>query len=145
MQEYLLRLYAGGYNTLYDAATSWIEPTDQAMIDAIDMLEESDIDVTDEEFLEFFNAWMISICDSNTALGHSIPDTVRLTVRPSYGGYGLDKNWSFSKNIMNIMGWTDQSPEVEIWKSVLKEAFLNLSQLGNDKLYGVVFIMFKNL
>lgn len=135
MQEYVLRLYSGGYNTLYDAAISWIDPTDQAMFDAIDMLEDARIVVSEDEFLQFFNAWMISICDSCTALGHSIPDTVRLTVRPSYGGYGLDHNWSFSNNIMNIMGWTEQSPEVEIWKSVLKEAFLDLSQLGNDKLY----------
>lgn len=135
MQEYLLRLYSGGYNTLYDAAISWIDPTDQAMFDAIDMLEEEGINVSEEEFLQFFNAWMISICDTATALGHSIPDTVRLTVRPNYGGYGLDKDWSFSKNIMDIMGWTDQSREVDIWKRVLKEAFLDFSQLGNEKLY----------
>lgn len=39
----------------------------------------------------FFNAWMLSICDMYTALGHTISDTVRLKVRPNYGGYGLEK------------------------------------------------------
>lgn len=41
MQEYLLRLFAGGYNTLYDSATSWIEPTEQALFDAVDALVET--------------------------------------------------------------------------------------------------------
>ena len=36
MQEYLLRMFSGGYNTLYDSAVSWIEPTDQSLFDAID-------------------------------------------------------------------------------------------------------------
>ena len=77
MQEYLLRLFAGGYNTLYDSATSWIEPTDQALFDAVDALEENHVTVTDEEFINLFNAWILSICDMSTALGHTINDTVR--------------------------------------------------------------------
>ena len=60
MQEYLLRLFAGGYNTLYDSATSWIEPTDQALFDAVDALEENNVTVTDEEFINFFNAWILT-------------------------------------------------------------------------------------
>lgn len=135
MQEYLLRLYAGGYNTLYDSATSWIEPTDQAMIDAIDMLDEANIDVTEEEFLDFFNAWIISICDTATALGHTISDEVRLKVRPNYGGYGLDKDQPFSKDINYIMGWDKNSEEAETWKHVFKECFLDNAQPDNGKLY----------
>ncbi len=135
MQNYLLRLFAGGYNTLYDAALCWIEPTDQALFDAVDSLEVSGIAVEDDEFREFFNAWMISICDTATALGHTIPDDVRLNVRPNYGGYGLDKEWSFSKNIKDIMGWSDNSDEMETWKRVLKEEFLDSAQPDNGKLY----------
>lgn len=135
MQEYLLRLYAGGYNTLYDAALSWIEPTDQALLNAMDMLEDAGITITEEEFLEFFNAWMISICDKATALGHTIPDDVRLRVRPNYGGYGLDKEWSFSKNIKDSMGWGDNSAEADIWKKVMKDSFLDLAQPDNGRFY----------
>ncbi len=135
MQEYLLRLYSGGYNTLYDSATSWLEPTDQALFDAVDTLEDAGIAIDGNEFLEFFNAWMISICDTATALGHTITDTVRLNVRPNYGGYGLDKDWSFSKNIKDIMGWDDKSQVADNWKRVLKENFLDASQPDNGKLY----------
>lgn len=135
MQEYLLRLFAGGYNTLYDSATSWIEPTDQALFDAVDALEENHVTVTDEEFINLFNAWILSICDMSTALGHTINDTVRLKVRPKRGGYGLDKDWEFSKVIREIMGWSDGNETEMAWKRVLKEAFLDSAQPDNGKLY----------
>ena len=135
MQEYLLRLFAGGYNTLYDSATSWIEPTDQALFDAVDALEENHVNVTDEEFIDFFNAWILSICDMSTAIGHTINDTVRLKVRPKYDGYGLNKNWEFSKVIRKIMGWSDINETEMAWKRVLKEAFLDTAQPDNGKLY----------
>lgn len=135
MQAHLLRLFSGGYNTLYDSATSWIEPTDSALMDALDMLDEAGYEVSEEEFLELFNAWMISICDTATAIGHTIPDAVRLEVRPNYGGYGLDKNWSFSKNIKDVCHWADNDPEAEIWVTILKKAFLDTAQPDNGKLY----------
>lgn len=135
MQEYLLRLFAGGYNTLYDSATSWIEPTDQALFDAVDALEENHVTVTNEEFINFFNAWILSICDMSTGLGHTINDTVRLKVRPKRGGYGLDKDWEFSKVIREIIGWSDGNETEMTWKRVLKEAFLDSAQPDNGKLY----------
>lgn len=135
MQEYLLRLFAGGYNTLYDSATSWIEPTDQALFDAVDALEENNVTVTDEEFIDFFNAWILSICDMSTAIGHTISDTIRLKVRPNYGGYGLDKDWGFSKTIREIMEWHDGNETEMAWKRVLKEEFLDSAQPDNGKLY----------
>ncbi|MBR0455593.1 MAG: DEAD/DEAH box helicase [Firmicutes bacterium] len=135
MQAHMLRLFSGGYNTMYDSATSWIEPTDISLMDAVDMLDEAGFNVTEEEFLEVFNAWVIGICDTATALGHTIPDTVRLQVRPNYGGYGLDMNWSIPKTIKDIMDWKDDSEEVSQWTDVLRKTFLDSSQSGTGKLY----------
>lgn len=135
MKEYLLSLFCGGYNTLYDSAISWIEPIDVALFDAIDMLDENGIEVTDEQFLELFNAWILNICDTGTALGHTISDDVRLEVRAKLGGYGLEKDWKFSQNISNIMGWKDDDDVVVVWKRVLKETFLDEGQNDKGKLY----------
>ena len=135
MKEYLLRLFAGGYNTLFDSATCWIEPTDQALFDAMDELNESHVDISEEEFLELFNAWILSICDTSTAIGHTISDTVRKNVRPVYGGYGLEANWTFSKTIQKIMGWNGENESEMIWKRVLKKTFLDAAQPDNGKLY----------
>ena len=96
---------------------------------------QSHIKVTEKEFIDVFNAWMLSICDMYTALGHTISDTVRLKVRPNYGGYGLEKNWEFSKVIREIMGWSDGNEAEMAWKRVLKEAFLDAAQPDNGKLY----------
>ena len=135
MQEYLLRLFAGGYNTLFDSATCWVEPTDQALFDAIDALEDSHITVTEDQLVKFFNAWFLSICDTNTAIGHTISDTVRMNVRQSHNGYGLSKDWSFSKSIREIMGWENDYEQELAWKRVMKETFLDSGQPDNGKLY----------
>ena len=135
MQEQLIRLFSGGYNTLYDSATSWIEPTDGSLIDAIDMLEEANINISEDDFLEVFNAWMMLVCDAATALGHTIPDIVRSKVRPLYNGYGLDKNWKFSKEMLEVLQWKEGTPEVIKWTEVLSRTFLDVAQPNNGKLY----------
>lgn len=135
MQEYLLRLFSGGYNTLYDSATSWIEPTEQALMDALERLEDYNICVSDHEFLEVFHAWMIFVCDTATALGHKITDTVRENVRISYGGYGLKKDWNFPRKIREVMGWSEKSQDVDVWRRVLREMFLDTAEPDNGRFY----------
>lgn len=136
MQKYLLRLFAGGYNTLYDSAISWIEPTDEALFNAVEALSEHKVTVSDEEFIELFNAWILFICDRYTAIGHTISDIeVRKNVRKNYDGYGLNKDWGFSKAIRKIMGWRDGDESELVWKRVLKEMFLDLGQPDKEKLY----------
>ncbi|MPM31522.1 hypothetical protein SDC9_78077 [bioreactor metagenome] len=98
-------------------------------------MDEQNIEVTEEEVLELFNAWMLSICDTSTAIGHTIADTIRMKVRPNFGGYGLDKDWGFSNKIHEIMGWNKESKIASTWKRVLREAFLDSAQPDNGKLY----------
>lgn len=135
MQGFLLKLFAGGYNTLYDSATCWIEPTDDAMFDALDQFEDEQVEISEEEFIEFFNAWIMEICDSKTALGHTISDDVRYDVRNPYYGYGLDKDWKFSRNICEIMKWEKDSKEEPIYRRIMESVFLDRMQPDNGKLY----------
>ena len=136
LQAHLLRLFSGGYNTLYDTAISWLEPTGDALEEVIDVLEERGIDVTEGEFLEVFNAWILQILDKDTALGHSISDDVRKQVRQSYdGGYGLKDDWKFSSTIKTIMTWTDSDPNALSWKCTLQELFLQRGVLDTGKRY----------
>lgn len=78
---------------------------------------------------------ILHVSDDSTALGHTIEDTVRLEVRPRYGkeGYGLKKEWNFSKEIQNIMGWSAETERT--WKRVLKDCFLVSAQKDNGNLY----------
>lgn len=126
MKEIILRFFCSGYNTLYDSAVSWLEPEQEALEDALYKLEEYGIETSEAEFLEIFNAWIISICDSNTALGYNIPDTIRKNVR-KYSpkeGYGLSDTWEFSQGIRSILGWEKDSTAMKNWRRVLQETFL---------------------
>lgn len=129
-KEHFIRLIAGGYNTIYDSAIGWIEPMDRNYKDACSDLAENNITVGKGEFLEIFNAWIMSICDDHVAIGHKIEDLVRLKVRMNYTHYGLDEGWKFSDNICKIMGWKDASEQERIWKRVLKDNFLEKTKDG---------------
>ena len=120
VQAQILRLFSGSYNTLYDSATCWLEPTDIERDDAMYVLEENGLKVSAADFTEVFNAWIMSVCDEATALGHTIPDSVRLKVRPSYGGYGLSQDWAFTKI----------DKDSEKWREVLSR-FLGSGATGN--------------
>ena len=135
MKEQLIRFYCGGYNTLVDSALSWIEPTDAAKWDALDALEEAGIEVSEEEFMEFFNAWILSTCDTSVILGHTIPDVIREKVRPNYVGYGIDKNKKFSTDIREIMGWSDNDSVAAKWSQILRETFMDEGSSSNGKYY----------
>ncbi len=135
MKEQLLRFYCGGYNTLVDSALSWIEPTDAAKWEAIDALEEAGIEITEDEFIELFNAWILSTCDTSVVLGHTISDIIREKVRPNYVGYGIDKDKKFSSDIRSIMGWGDNDPIAMTWGRILRETFMDEGQTSNGKYY----------
>ena len=135
MQEQLISLFGGGYNTLNDAAICWLEPTDSTLMDIEDLLEEGGISASTEEILAFFHAWLSDICDSATALGHTIIDGVRENVRMSYGGYGLSQDWSIPKKLCDIMAWGKDDKSAEIWRRVLRETVLDYAQPDNGRLY----------
>lgn len=135
MQEYLLRIFAGGYNTFYDSATSWIEPVEKVLFESLDALEERGLEVSEQEFLEIFNAWIRSICDTDTAMGPTISDTIRLEVRPNYGGYGLKADWQFSKVIRDVMAWKEEPQTESVWRHVLQDNFLLHGQMNNERMY----------
>lgn len=135
MKEQLLRFYCGGYNTLIDSAISWIEPTDTAKWDAIDSLEEAGISVTENEFIDLFNAWVLSVCDTSVVLGHTFPDTIREKVRPNYVGYGIEKDYKFPTVIREIMGWSKDDPVAAQWSRILRETFMDEAPSSNGKYY----------
>ena len=134
-QQYILRLFCAGYNSLYDAAISWLEPTDEALYDAIDDFEDLGIKVSAEEFIEIFDAWIRTVCSDVLAIGHTISDDVRQETLPYEGPVGLGQDWKFTTAIEKIMGWdSDQSAE-DRWKRILTKNFLEGTQPDNGKLY----------
>lgn len=135
MKELLLRIFSGPYNTLYDSAVAWLEPTDEVLNDIIYELEERGVEVDDSKVLELFNAWLIRMNDLYLPLGQTIPDEVRLEVKDNFNGFGLPVNWSFPKVIKDIMGWNDDSTEMMAFQAAFEEMILDKGQFSPDKLY----------
>lgn len=131
MKEQLLRMFCGGYDTLTSVALCWLSPTDEAMFDAVDELAEEGQTVSDEEFLEVFNAW-VSVCCDEVALGQTISDDIRRNVRKGYGstGYGLEDDWSMPATICEKMGWDKKGKTQDIWKRILQRRFLEKGDFG---------------
>ena len=124
MKEIILRLFCGGYNTLYDFAAGWLEPADEALEAAVEVLNELGVKTSDEEFIELFNAWVMSVCDQQRALGRGFSKTVRENAFKSYGGYGLEDGWEFSKTIRDIFDWDKNLSVKQSWHRALQEIFL---------------------
>ena len=135
IQEYLLQFYAGRYDTFCDCAVSWIAPADKTMWEAIRDLKERGVVVSEEEFRELFNAWILDITEKNLALGHTIPDVVRMELGQDREEFGLDPDWKFSGRIQEIMDWPKSSDEADAWKQVLQEHFLNIPRVNSGKRY----------
>ena len=128
-QSYLLRFFCGGYNTFYDSAASWLGMSKEAEFDVLNDSLFDELHFSKEEFKDFFNAWLLNIFDSTTALGNGISDDCRMEVRLNYGkGFGLKKDWKFGQNLRNIMGWKGKN-EIEIkLKDLLQTNFLKENQ-----------------
>ena len=66
----------------------------------------------------------MSLCGESAAIGHTVPDEIRLEVRQLFGGYGLDKNWKFPSVIHKIMSWGANDIEAQKLRDVLDDLFL---------------------
>lgn len=139
MQEYLLRLFAGKYNTFYDTAIMWLAPTQSAKNEYFKRIYDEIQFSEDEEsyFEDIFYAWIKSVLDEHAALDHTINDDVRHYVRRFYDNdkIGLLKNnWEFSKPIKNILNLKNNSKLEKTLKNALG-VFLESNKENPNKLY----------
>ncbi len=136
MKEYVIRMFAGGYNTLYDSATSWLEPTEDSLFLTQQGLNKRGIQIDQQQLLELFNAWFLSICDRFTAIGHNISDDIRLNVRQRYKHYGLEDDWTFNQTIIKIMGWTGKNDSTLLsFKDIFQNRFLKRHDVNSEASY----------
>jgi hypothetical protein len=131
-QEHLIRLFCGAHNTLYDTAFAWIEPTEYSLDEALEKLDDKGITISDDEFKSIFNAWVMDILSDGGALGHQIKDERREEVLPRFKRFGLPRNWKFTKDFINILGWKENDKIYDAWQKVFHDEFLDGS---DDKYY----------
>lgn len=91
-----LRLFCGTFNTLYDSAICWLEPTPETLDDILYVLETRNISGFDEKTLiKLFNLWFINVCQDLLALGQHIDNKARNEVRLGYQAWGIPRDKTF--------------------------------------------------
>lgn len=136
MQEQVLKMYCSPYRSLTDIAVSWLSPNnnDGVLDDALyEINDESDGNVTKQDFYEVFNAFMILVCGEKTALGSTFDDTARKDIRTWFDkeGFGLQADWDFSKVTNAVMEWSDD--EKDKWRTAFNN-FLSYNE-NSDRYY----------
>ena len=134
-KEQLLKIFCDSYVSLYDIAFAWLAPTEDALEEALERLEEEGVKIGEDEFIEIFNAWIKEILSDSAALGHLIHDECRKEVKASFGRFGLERNWKFTQKMTSIMNWKDNSNECEIFRKILHDEFLARSPDAEDRYF----------
>lgn len=134
MNRLFLKMFCSGYNTLCDAALAWIGPSDAAFDDMLDDLDNLGITLSENEIIEIFNAWIMSVTDTCCALGNTISDDIRKDVRYIYGEYGLKSDWKLPKCICEALNIKQTDKMALQIKSVFHNNFL-AENLNTHKYY----------
>jgi len=134
-KEQLLKIFCDSYVSLYDIAFAWLAPTEDVLEEALERLEDEGIEISDEEFIEIFNAWIKEILSDRTALGNLIDNDCRREVKSDFGKFGLERNWKFTQKMMSIMNWKDNASECEIFHKILHDEFLARSTDVEDRYF----------
>lgn len=131
-QEHIIRLLCGAHNTFYDTAFAWLEPTEKVLEEVMEKFEDNGIEITEDDFIAAFNAWLMFVLPDSGALGHQIDDDQRIEVLRKFKKFGLPRGWKFPKNFLAIARWKEGDANYEIWRKIMHEAFLDGS---DDKYY----------
>ena len=122
MQEHILRLFCGAYNTLTDNGLCYIEPEFSYLNQALSSLNAQGVVVTEEEFIETFSAITRTMLGEDVALCHWVREDWRRNVRPKYGNedYGIADFNELPSIIAEIMGLKDNGRMQCYWMDAIK-------------------------
>jgi len=131
VQQHLIRLFCGAHNTFYDTAFAWLEPTEKVLVEVMEAFEDNGIEISKDDFINAFNAWIMFILPDSGALGHQIDDDQRAEVLRKFKKFGLPRSWKFPKNYLAIAGWKEEDAIYDTWRKIMHEEFLD----GSDDKY----------
>lgn len=118
----LLRFFCGPYNTLYDSAICWLEPTEEVLDN---ILDEVDDEVSSDKIIELFNLWFISVCADVLALGSGIKRVARDQVRIGYQQWGLEPG-KYLVELEDQLGFSEE--KLQRYNEIFKDYFLSLDE-----------------
>lgn len=134
MDEHLLRLFCGRYNTLCDAGLSYLAPMPRELEDAVDDLQKSGVQVTEREFEEVFFAVSRVFLRQFTALGPEICSAERERAIRQGREFGVDTTALLPKVITAVLGLTQDKQTQLIWVKAI-ETFMGRGRDDETKTF----------
>lgn len=131
IHEYILRFFCAGYNQFSDMAFSWLEPTEESLIQLDETLEE--LELGDEQFLEIFNCWLNDCFYRYSSLGPTFSAEVRNKVRNSYDHSGLPADWKLPALVLEKLNYSENDKRAHKLRTALHEVFLQAD--SNQKFF----------
>lgn len=120
MQEHLLRMFCGRYNTLSDVGLCYLEPFYEQMYIALALLEQAGIVVLEGSFVEIFSAILHVFLSDHVALGHQITDERRRNVRKEYEPFGCSDFQKLPNVIATTLGISNDDRKQLAWMDAFK-------------------------
>ncbi len=133
--EQILKLMCSSYRSLTDIGLCYIDTCSESLQEDIeDELDDSDIDMSWEEFCMVFSAWANIIMKDSYSLGGQIDDEVRRNVNTTrFERYGIDDKKSIPKAIKVALRKKYSKEEIDIIYECLMK--FTESPIGSDKKY----------
>lgn len=122
MQEHILRLFCSPYNTLIDNGLCYLLPEYETLCQAMTILEQKGIRVTEEEFTEVFSAITRYMLVNHVALCFHLPEDWRKNVIRKYGteDYGVADFDSLPPVVAEALGCKDNTETQQVWMDAMK-------------------------
>lgn len=136
MTEHLLRLFCAPYNTLIDHGLCYYGPEYETMYEAMDLLEEKGITVSEQEFTEAFSAILRKLLVDHVALCNTVPEAWRENVSPKYGSedYGVADFDTMPDIISKALGCEENAAAQHAWMDAIK-LFMSAGNENNRRFF----------
>lgn len=105
--EQLLKLLCNSYHSLSDIGLCWVQPCEESdnFEEIEDIIDDKEINLTREEFIDLFSAWANHVMKDFYSLGETIDDEIRKNIGTfSFEKFGIPKSeFKIPKYIKNIL------------------------------------------
>lgn len=134
--EHLLRQMCSNFRSLTDVGMCWLEPYDideETFDEIIEAFEDTNIQMTIDNFKKLFAAWSMEIMTSSYALGSEIDDKVRREITSYYQRLGVEDGNKLPPRIEKMLKAQDYSAtQINVVASALAK-FLSKGSTSANK------------
>lgn len=127
--QQLLKQICSNYRSLSDVAFCWVAPCASTLKKAKYLLKKASFELTEEEFLQLYSAWVIDALTSNLAYGVDVSDALRDDAAGRQNPWGIKREHELKKDLKEVLTKERQFTDEQI--DVLKTCFL-LSTAENE-------------